>query len=302
MEREKIAKYLSEDPAGPRCRSLRPDDLAGLVAGVKSVIYTSVTGAEDAAAMDALCADLGLKKVVLGRKTRVDGNRSNVDILIGTDTRKLRAAERSYARLIGTEWGLALGYPECCVQAYVNWRNSRRRGDLVASIAANSPKGRPFSFLTNNVCNYYSLLFRPGDPKRYAALLAANPDFDLGPVIPWHPCSYSCPRSLAAGLGIYRVLVHYMPTFAAGRRAQLSKPVLFWDKFRFAVLNGTASAGPEGGLTVDCRGVAGPRTLLARGTVDELDRRSVLRFGRSGKLYGPGAPALPPGYALLPFS
>lgn len=280
VKRDPVKKYLCEE--SQRWASLRVDDLASLVAGVKQVVYASVSGPEEKRAMYELCSDLKLKSVVLGPAQPAGSG--GVDVLIGTNAAKLKRAAGHYSQPGSFEWGAALDYPECCVRAYVKWRFLPRRRDLIAHTWAASPALSGVPFLLNNVCNFYSRLFERGDGAAYGRFCSLNAGFDREPVIPWHPCSYACSPSLAAGRKIFEVLARYMPNLAAARRATLSRPVLFRDKFLFAALD----AGPGGWRLADK-----PRSLLGRADLKRL----------SGLKAAPGGSPLPPkGWLLLPFS
>lgn len=299
--KDKVARYLNEKPGGLLLRGIRCDDLASLVAGVKGVIYATVMGPEDARATDELCADLKLKKVVLGEKTLAYEKRSaTTEILIGRSGAALERARKAYSNVVSEEWGLALDYPECCVRAYVAWRRSPARADLVAHTLRRTPGGRLLPFTLNNVFNYYSRLFEKNDPALYRKFSAMNSDFDRDPVIPWHPCSYLCPASVEAGRRIYAVLAEYTPYTAARRRECLGRPLVFVDKYRYAPLNGECRAA-GGGFEVSYRGLAQPVSLLERRLARAIGSASRLKASASGALSFDKSVRLPPGSVLLPF-
>jgi len=218
------------------------DDLASLVAGVKEVVYACVKDRAETRVMEELCADLKLERIILGPAKPASAG--GVDVLIGSNTRKLRRAAKYYDQPGSFEWGAALDYPECCVRSYVQWRFLPRRRDLVAFIYAATPAGRPISFLLNNVYNFYSRLFEKDDGSAYGRFCGLNSGFDREPVLPWHPCSYACPASLAGGRRIFEVMERYMPGLAAARRETLSKPVLFKDKYLFAANQNGSNTNP----------------------------------------------------------
>lgn len=280
-----VKKYLCEAEGGPLWPSLRMDDLASLVAGVKEVVYACVKDRAETRVMEELCADLKLERMVLGPAKPASAG--GVDVLIGSNTRKLRRAAKYYDQPGSFEWGAALDYPECCVRSYVQWRFLPRRRDLVAFIYAATPAGRPISFLLNNVYNFYSRLFEKDDGAAYGRFCGLNSGFDREPVLPWHPCSYACSGSLAGGRRIFEVLERYMPGLAAARRETLSKPVLFRDKYLFAALE---ACGPRGAYRLAER----PRSLLGGA---ELKRLAGLPVPR-----GAAFPTPPKGWLLLPFT
>lgn len=295
----KISEHLSDNMNRTRCPGLQFNDLASLVAGAKTVVYTSVNSAEEARLLDRLCADLKLKKKVLGAKRNVEGV-PVTDVLIGTNAAKMEAAGKAYGDVLSLEWGLGLDYPECCVKSYIDWNTKHRDKDLIRHILAASPAGRTFPFWMNNVFNYYSRLIRREDRIRYAAFSKLNEGMDRESVIPWHPCSYACAETAKKGKLIYAVMERYMPLTAAARREMLSRPVLFWDTFRFALLNGRCRKNGAG-FAVEYKGVARPRSLLGPGAVRTLAGPGALRFSPRGSITGPAAKRLPAGAVVIPF-
>ncbi|HNW44877.1 MAG TPA: hypothetical protein PKI19_10260, partial [Elusimicrobiales bacterium] len=305
----KIKKYLSESRGAPRCENLRLEELASLVAGVKQVVYTSISGSADARVMAEMCADLKLEKIALDYDRNIYKDEKAASVLIGTDGGKLRAAAKHYNSAVSGrakaeaeyEWGADLGYPQCCVKAFGKWQLSLDREDLIFHIFSGSQKNTPVSFLMNNVCSYFSRLVKPEDPADCRAFKELNRGSDLDAVLPWHPCSYNCAASLAGAGKIYEVLAHYMPHLAASRRDRLSKPVIFWDKFLFAVLDGSCRR-EGGGISVSYEKVCGPRSLLSPETRAAVDRHSRLRISAAGSIVSPRAPRLPGKYIFLPFT
>jgi len=297
----KVKKYLTEDPRAPRCRHLRFDDLASLVAGVKSVVYTNISGGADAQALEAMCCDLKLQKIVLERRADSESEPPIVPVLIGTDTVRLRAACRSYAHGESASWGAALDYPECCVESFTRWERQPRHKDLIHHIWANSRPGAPISFLMNNVCNFHSRLRDVASRAAFPSFQARNQGFDWESFLPWHPCSYSCRRSLGRSRRVYEVLKLYMPHMAAFRRKALSKPMIFWDQFQFAVLDGSCLKVP-GGLVVSYRGVCQPRSLISGRIERALNRQELLKVSAGGTIVEPRGMAMPGPYVFLPFA
>lgn len=291
-----ICKHLSDDMTRPRCAGVQFNDLASLVAGVKSVVYTSVCGREEARILNGLCSDLGLDKLVLADKTNVAGE-PVTDLLIGTNIKKMRAGRKAYANVLSLEWGVALDYPECCVRSYISWR---KKEDLVRHIHSNSPRGAVFPFWMNNVFNYYSRLSSACEQRDFMAFSGMNRGLERESIIPWHPCSYLCPGTLKKGKRIYEVLEHYMPLGAAARRTALSKPVVFWDKFIFAVLNGSC-VKTSGGFAAKYEGLSGPRSLVGPAAAKMLAGTGTLKVSAGGKITHPPGLRLPGNSVFLPF-
>lgn len=294
----KISAYLSDGLGKARCMGLQFNDLAALLAGVKDVVYTGILGKDDRDRLDALCAGLKLQKVQLPEKKGVFGMPADY-FLIGPSMKKLRRAEKAYSDVMSAEWGLALGYPECCVKSYLSWS---RKKDLIFHILAGSPSGRLFPFWMNNVTNYYSRLgLLPSDRRNYEAFAALNRGADYEPVIPWHPCSYLCRETLDKGRKIFALLERYMPATAAFRKAALSRPLVFQDKFRFLALNGECGER-SGGFEVPYDGTAGPHSLFPAGLERKIRLRRRLNASSRGRIKKPAGISFPAGCVLIPFS
>lgn len=284
----------------PRCHGLQFNDLASLAAGVKSLVYTSVHGVDDARLLDRLCADLKLKKVTLGNNESVS-NSPITDVLIGTNAKKLEAAKKAYKNVLSLEWGIALDYPECCVKSYIAWNAKTGNEDLIRHIYARSPAGKTFPFWMNNVFNYYSRLIRPGDRLKYAAFSKLNQGMDRESIIPWHPCSYLCAETVKKGKLIYDVMKRHMPFTAASRKAMLSKPIVFWDNFLFAILNGQCRK-MDGGFIIAYKGLSRPKSLIGRETEKMLSGPENLWLSARGKITNPAELRLPGNHVVIPFA
>lgn len=295
-----ITRYLSDDMNRSRCPGLQFNDLASLLCGVKSVVYLSVGGRREWRQAQELCADLKLKLVTLGAAKDISGGRIT-DILIGTSSRKLAAAAKAYANVCSLEWGLALDYPECCVRAYLAWRAAQDGADLITRTWERTPRGVLVPFWMNNVLNFFSRIVTARDRKDYAAFSRLNAGLDREAIITWHPCSYACPETLEKGRRLYEFLARHMPRTAAARRGMLSKPVLFWDKFRFAFLNGSCRVGAAGAVSAAYSGLSLPRSLLGAGTAAQLGARGAIAVSRDARLAAPRGLRLPEGFSLIPF-
>lgn len=301
-----IAKYLSDKPTRAFCPGVQLNDLASLAAGVKSVVYACVRAGEESRLLDELCSGLKLQKVVLGENRSVSAA-AVTDVLIGTNAGKLAASKKAYESVrsgkwgISLDWGVSLDYPECCVKSYIAWHIKDNKKDLIRHIRDLSPAKTTFPFWMNNVYNYYSRLNRPEDRTDYAAFSGLNQGMDRESIIPWHPCSYMCGATLKSGWRIYEVLKHYMPLTAAARKEMLSKPVLFWDKFVFAVLNGECRTTADG-FSVVYKGLSGPRALISLEAEKTLSGHGKLRISASGKVLSPAELRLPKGRFLIPFA
>ncbi|MBU2574507.1 MAG: hypothetical protein KKH28_10565 [Elusimicrobia bacterium] len=295
-----IGKYLADNLGGARFSGLQLNDLATLLCGIKSVVFTSINSAEENRRVDSLCAELKLKKALLAHRRNVTNTRI-IDILIGTNPKKIIDARRAYANVASPEWGLALGYPECCVRAYLDWRFNHNSGDLIGYIHQRTAGGKLLPFWMNNTVNYFSRLFTPEERKDNLAFLKLNPGQDRESIITWHPCSYLCAETMKKGKTLYEFMRKYMPDTISRRKAMLSKPVIFWDKFLFAVLNGNCRRKNRR-FVVDYNGISRPKSLISAKTERALASFPRLSIGENGKITVPRSIPLPKGYIFLPFS
>lgn len=282
-------------------------DLAALLAGVKPVIYI-----DDAAAsrgyIAGLCRALKLVHLFPEEEHPGAGNYHlrgrRKFLLIGKSKKAMRAASAAWgASVLGQAWGEALGYPACCVKAYLAWKEAAERGgpDLIALAAAAGPRRKKLDFRLNNVYNYYSRVTRdPADRRQYRAMNALNPEVDLPGLhaVSWHPCSYACAASLKGAAAAFSFIEHYLPEHAAYLREHLARPVLFLDKYRFLNFAGRVSAG-----AILYNGICRPRSLATRAEVLKAVNSSV-PAGKVLKLPVAKALAAYPGERplLLPFS
>lgn len=221
-------------------------DLAGLIAGVKPVTYTDYSDS-DWPYLKELCSALGLKyahpEPAAGRQGkhlgRARGGRKM--LLLARKEGPLKAAAAAWGKsAIDRDWGILLGYPDCCVDAYIRWKKEfGDRKDLVRLTAENSPAGRPWDFRLNNIVNYFSRIFGRDEAKsrqicelnRRAGLMIS-----VAHVASWHSCSYLCSRSVKKAAAIFGFLEEYTPAYAAGLKRLLARPFLFVDKYDFMPL------------------------------------------------------------------
>ena len=301
-----IGKYLSDKPDRAVCHGLQLNDLASLAAGVKSVVYTTTRGREESRLLDELCSDLKLNKVILEENREVN-SAVMTDVLIGTSPGKLAASKKAYQSVrsrkygVSFDWGVSLDYPECCVKSYVSWHTDNSHKDLIRHIYDLSPAGTTFPFWMNNVFNYYSRLNRRAYRAAYASFSNLNQGMDRESIIPWHPCSYLCEASVKKGWRVYEVFKRHMPLTAAARKVMLSKPVVFWDNFIFAILNGSCRKTPDG-FAAAYKGLSAPRSLLSRKTEEALSGPGNLQITPAGKILNSAKLRIPKDHIFIPFS
>ena len=190
-------------------------DLAGLLAGVKPVVYLDITD-EDLGYIDRLCAALKLVCLQPEAELGITGFHQNPRsrmLLLGRERKTLKAAAGAWGRNpLDIDWGVLLGYPKCCVTAYRSWALARFRlpsFDIVRQTWANSVGHGPYSFMLNNVFNFFSRCAAPAlhdsDRQSCLAIHRRNERLSLHTlnVITWHPCSFHCAESLAKGEAIW---------------------------------------------------------------------------------------------------
>jgi hypothetical protein len=228
-------------------------DLAGLLAGVKPVTYTDYAGS-DWPYLKGLCDALGLvyadPEAAAARRGKHLGSApgGRKMLLLARKPGPLKAAVAAWGKsAIDRDWGLLLGYPECCVDAYIRWRKGfHDKKDLVRFTAENSPAGKTWDFRLNNIVNYFSRVFGPDE--RHSRLISdlnlrAGLLISAAHVASWHPCSYRCLKSAKKAAAIFDFFVDCAPAYAAGLKRLLARPFLFVDKYYFLPLDEQTGAG-----------------------------------------------------------
>ena len=241
-------------------------DLAALLTDVKPVIYIDFED-DHWPYLSALCEKLRLRYLfpenlypgIRNPHNLFHLRRGKKHIIIGKEMGKVEAAARHWERLGGVPWGLALGYPECCVKRYTGWKKNTADPGIMRNIYRNTKRKEKLSFMLNNTWNLYSQSRNSRketrDFRKMDALNASGLQFVQ--VISWHPCAYDCPKSLSAADRIYDFMSHYVPGHAALLKKRLSKPVVMLDKYNFIAFNGFIS-----GRTLYHAGIAEPRSLI----------------------------------------
>ncbi|OGS07657.1 MAG: hypothetical protein A2270_08280 [Elusimicrobia bacterium RIFOXYA12_FULL_51_18] len=260
-------------------------DLSALLIGAKPVLYTDFSS-DSWPYIKGLCEAFKLKYVmpeaIYGKQgfkaIPKSGKRM---LLIGKTLPPLKEAAKSWYRSpTDPAWGVLLGYPECCVKAYINWRSVADTIDLVNHTFANTTKQRRLFFGLNNIFNYFSRLTgRPADMAAFASIRAANTGLDLSTlqVISWHPCAYDCRHSIELAKNIFSFLEEYLPGRAAELKKHLARPILFRDKYEYAPLEGTAKNGKA-----RYSAIAAPKSLLPGAIVKKITAGNVLSAGKKG--------------------
>lgn len=241
-------------------------DLAALLTGIKPVLYTDFSPADWPYLKD-LCSKLKMEYLLPeelhgreGFKAAPRGGKKM--LLIGRRKKELEAAARAWGRAETTrEWGLLLGYPPCCVDAYLEWKEKYSAEiDLVRWTWGRTPAGKKLHFGLNNVCNFFSRL-TPRDAAKYRRVGDINskrgyPLANLH-VISWHPCAYDCKKSAAAADRICDFFKTYLPEHAAMLKAVLARPVLVFGKYEFLSFDGKVA-----GDKLVFSGIGAPYSML----------------------------------------
>jgi hypothetical protein len=253
-------------------------DLAALLTDVKPVIYIDF---EDShwPYLSGLCEKLRLRYLFpeeLYPEIRNPHNlfhlrRGKKHIIIGKDMGKVETAARHWKRLGGVPWGLALGYPECCVKHYTGWKKNTADPDIMRHIYLNTRHKEKLSFMLNNTWNLYSQSRNsPKETRDFRKMDSLNTSgLQFVQVISWHPCAYDCHKSLAAADKIYAFMSHYVPEHAFLLKKRLSKPVVMLDKYKFIAFNGFID-----GRTLYHAGIAEPRSLIPESAAAAVTRLS----------------------------
>ena len=256
-------------------------DLAGVVVGAKPALYTDFVEG-DWPYIRRLCEAFRLKMFLPerdGGKTGFHHDQGKRALLLGRSETTLRKTAVCWGRDI-YRWGLYLGYPSCCVQAYGDWRKKYRAAqpvDIVRQIYEKSDGRGPFSFLLNNLTNYYSRIDPNNfaDHKRYAAMRRISflgLDTAALNVASWHPCSYRCQASIKKARGILEFFKEHLPQWAQHLEDHLANLVVYFDKYEFAVLRRAVT--PAG--RIEHRGVRSPFSLLSPDILQAINRNRTV--------------------------
>ncbi|MCX5792599.1 MAG: hypothetical protein NTY45_10385 [Elusimicrobia bacterium] len=280
-------------------------DLAALLIGAKPVLYTDFS-AGSWPYIKELCGALKLRyllpEAVYGREGFKAAPKSGKRmLLIGKTQKVLKEAAESWNRSpTDPAWGRLLGYPDCCVKAYIDWRAVAHKTDLVNFTFARTVEKEQLHFGLNNVFNYFSRLTGgPADMADFARIRAANKDLGISTlqVISWHPCAYDCGRSVKLAGEIFAFLLEHLPERAAELKSRLAKPVLFRDKYEYLILNGRAK-----NAKVYYLGIARPEGLLPEEIKRRIAAGNVLCAGKGRVAVFSGARPLYEITSAKPFS
>jgi len=140
------------------------------------------------------------------------------------------------------ESGKLLGYPECCIKKHLYFGKQNmtyQHPKLFYQLYKNS---RKHNFLTNNLFNFSTRLEKKEDLQQLCRYYSLNKNFPIPlfylQFISHIPCSYNCQESIKIGKNIYNLLKKYTPDIEKIITYTLSKPVLFFDNFKWIIFDG----------------------------------------------------------------
>lgn len=262
------------------------NELAALLIGEKDVIYTNFLPA-DKKYLEKICRAFKLKYSFLPKRhyepTQMDGLRN---MLVSKSQSAIANAQKAWENTLSLEWGLALGYPECCVRAYQDWNhNFMGEKDLIHYTFERTKRNRePFSFCLNNISNFFSRLCtkeKDRSPSKktladFSKIAKKNSAPNLPtplPIITWHPCSYRCDKSLKVGQKVYDFLKEYAPDFAQERKELLSRPIVHFDKFEFLTLDNPRIKYQKTAQNISFSKITPPYSVLE--TNDKISKKQL---------------------------
>jgi len=279
-----------------------PVELMAAVAGVKPVVHAWVDEAE-MPAIDRMAEALGLKTFVYS-KGGVGSGTARWGVMIGAERANIEACGAAWDKPMNNP-GEHLGYPACCVKAFQTWIPNYRAGadDCVRLALRAAPKTNRLPWLLNDAYYLYSRPWSQSDVERREGMVRANPDWpmDILNVNAWHPCSYACQESLRKAEKTFAAMEKHLPALAAKVRTALTHPVVFWDWWRFAALDGR----PDGKGGVRYERVSPPFALLEpepRALLDAGDRIAPSKDGLTVYKGRKKVGVLSGGPILLPFA
>lgn len=242
MIKKKLFSLILKKP-----RSLRLCELLSLLCDDKEVVWISVNSFDEVLVLKEYLDVLNLKLFVL-ENTMVETKK--IQVFIGKRVRSLERVVKLFSslELSISDIGFELGYPKCCVENFVNYRE-KFKGSLIEFICNNSPKNKVYPFYLNNIGATYSLLPRDSAKRKLVEreikdFIKNNSDrignfvidYIVDPLITWHPCSYVCNESLKRAKKVFDFLKSVLPDLSELKKDYLSKSVLFLNYFQFVLL------------------------------------------------------------------
>lgn len=210
-----------------------------LRAALRDLLRRELPTPDDAAAVQASLERQGLRtRRVASRSLGVTGA-ARVFVFAARDGAVLDVAERLDAAMEAApapraeamrQLGILLGYPACCVEAFVRAPDQDDAAN-VARLAAASAHANV------QKCEG-SATSQPLAPEQNWAVVPLRPFSYL-------PCQPDCPATLSLARKSLAAVAEVRPDHAAAVRRLLSGIVLAWSFERFALLPGARGAGPD---------------------------------------------------------
>ncbi len=240
MTTEEMKKWIIE----LKPKSLQINDLVGLLSNDKKVVYTQAFDKDEYKQYCELAKKFGFNITKINETENTFIKKTVANILIGTDKRMMMKAKKLFLKDQEIEWGIYLGYPECCVNSFSIWHNQRNSIPIIKYIFQNTKDLSKIPFFINNITNFYSRGAKEGTDNiiKFSEINNKKPEerykVDFEPFITWHPCSYNCKESIKRGKNIYEFMKKYISETAEKRKSILANPVISKDAFEFVFVNG----------------------------------------------------------------
>ncbi len=158
--------------------------------------------------------------------------------------------------------GRMLGYPACCVKYFS--KDSKERRQSIQNIFRNT-RGR-LIFYTNSIYNFSARLNAEDvqDVKRLGGINVESGGYSFY-LIPHHPCSFRCEKSIEIGKKTLLALRKFDPVNAELFEKILKKPVLFFDKFHWITFDGLAKKN-----NIFYQSISPPFSLIEDGILEKF--------------------------------
>ncbi|UCC91310.1 MAG: hypothetical protein JSV39_03265 [Candidatus Aenigmatarchaeota archaeon] len=236
MIMSEVFKTLSE------IRKLDIIEFIMVLEGIKPSMFAAVDK-NDMSELEKICKNLGLfinfEAISTDYKDDSVNNRDAVWFSVSKDGDISKSVLEELKRSAWSpELARLLGYPNCCYKFYIKLAEDEKLKDLIHHTYKNTKS--KLNLYLNNVFNYTSRL--QGKTDRLFRIHLLNKEMHL----PFYkftahaPCSYDCQRSIEIGKKTQSSLKKHGPELAKEIYTHLSKPILFFDDFRWVLFNGYA--------------------------------------------------------------
>ncbi len=277
---DEVKENLQDDLLLSRFSDLGLDyiELLSLMKGIKPLIFDKIKK-ERKEDFIKLMKDIGIEYRFIGKES-IESNASELlvddteffmiskDSQLNVEFENIYFKEGSYDKLANV--GMALGYPKCCSQHYINGVRNRHSETRVRDLYYQSVHN---SSSFNTLCNSFFCFYGRGnnDVFQKMNLYLAKNDSSIfwGSsqifFISHAPCSFDCKESIEHGRKVYEMLKDYNLERAEKIKSILSKPILFFNMFEFIVLEGTADKEKA-----SYTGIAPPFSLVDEGVLKKV--------------------------------